>query len=271
MVKKVENRVEAFVDWENIRIRLGENYVEKITVAQIMDALEKLANDIGQLRQASFYSDFTLRREEAREIESKPRFRTRHALRSRRGKDQSDPVLISDLLEAVFTKRDYESLLLCSGDAHYCEPVRKASVKGVNIYICAVGLDVSPDLTSLAPFYPIEKYLDIDLTRKTAEAAILKDLSPKDLARWSKFVNILDSLEKNLPFVSVSYFHKDIMLSYSLGGQSRDDRIAYLETAKESEIVSIEPMDNPVRPGYTMRIIKLNRKNPLVKEILSRK
>lgn len=78
-------------------------------------------------------------------------------------------------------------------------------------------------------------------------------------------------MESKLPWVAVSYFHKDIMLSYNLGGQTQDARSAYIENARESEIITIEQIDNPARLGFKMRVIKLNRDTPLVKEILARK
>lgn len=265
------NRVDAFIDWENVRQRLSDNYIEKVSVDQVMEAIKKAASEIGTLRQATFYGDFTLRREQARDVEKKLHFGIRNVLRARSGRDQTDPVLIADLMELIFTPHDFDSILLCSGASHYCEVVRKASIKGIKIYICAVGIDASPDLTSLAPLYPIEKYLDIQLTRKLPEQQVLTGLSPRDLVRWAKFVSILDSVESKLPFVALSYFHKDIMLSYLIGGQTQDDRYAYIESARESEIISIEQIDNLARPGNKMSVIKLNRDNPVVKEILARK
>lgn len=271
MKSRKTNQVEAFIDWENIRLRLSDNYIEKVAVDQVMEAINKVADEIGTLRQATFYGDFTLRREEARDIERKPHFGIRNVLRARSGKDQTDPVLIANLMELILTPHDFDSILLCSGDSHYCEVVRKASIKSIKIYVCAVGIDASPDLTSLAPLYPIEKYLDIRLTPKLPEQQVLTGLSPKDLVPWTKFVSILDSVESRLPFVAFSYFHKDIMLSYLIGGQTQDDRYAYIEHAREAEIITIEQIDNPARPGKKMTVIKLNRDNPVVKEILGRK
>lgn len=265
------NRVEAFIDWENIRQRLSDNYIEKVSVDQVMEAIKKVASEIGVLRQATFYGDFTLRRDEARIIERKPLFRIRNVLRSRRGRDQTDPVLITELTEAIFTPHDFDCILLCSGDSHYCEPIRKASLENIKVYICAVGPDASPDLTSLAPFYPVERYLDTALTRRMLEQQFLPGMPPKDIAHWVKVVRILDGVESALPFVALSYFHKQIMLSYLIGGQTDDDRWAYIESAREHEIINLEQIDNPTRPGFKMRVIKLNRDNPIVKEILTRK
>ena len=270
MVKEKKNRVDAFIDWENIRHRLSDNYIEKVSISQVMDAVKKIANEIGVLRLATFYGDFISRRDDARTIQGKPNFTFRDVLRARSGSDQTDPVLITDLIKAIYTTRDFDIFLLCAGDAHYCEPIRQVSIQHIKVYVCAVGADVSPDLTSLAPLYPIEKYLDIQLTRKTGQPT-LTSLSPKDIARWAKFVSILDSMESTLPWVAVSYFHKIIMLSYNLGGQTQDARSAYIENARENEIISIEQIDNPARLGFKMRVIKLNRDTPIVKEILTRK
>ncbi len=257
MKGKGTNQVDAFIDWENIRRRLSDNYVEKVSIDQVMEAIKKVADEIGELRQATFYGDFTLRREEARVIERKTHFRIRNVLRARSGKEQTDPVLITELMELIYTPHDFNSILLCSGDSHYCEPIRKASIKGIKVYICAVGVDASPDLISLAPLYPIEKYLDTQLTRKVPGQQILAGLSPRDLARWAKFVSILDSVESRLPFVGLNYFHKEIMLSYLIGGQTDDDRWAYIESTREHEIVNIEQIDNPARP--TFKLAQLSR------------
>jgi hypothetical protein len=268
--KSKKNRVDAFIDWENIRHRLSDNYVEKISISQVMDIVKKVANEIGVLRLATFYGDFISRSDDARIIQGKPNFSFRNVLRARSGSDQTDPALITDLIKAIYTPRDFDIFLLCAGDAHYCEPIRQVLINHINIYVCAVGADVSPDLTSLAPFYPMEKYIDIKLTPKKGQPT-LTSLSPRDIAKWAKFVSILDSMESKLPWVAVSYFHKDIMLSYNLGGRTQDARSAYIENAREAEIVIIEQIDNPARPGFKMRVIKLNRDNPIVKEILARK
>lgn len=268
--KDKKDRVDAFIDWENIRHRLNDNYVEKVSISQVMDAVRKVANEIGVLRLATFYGDFISRREDARIIQGKPNFAFRDVLRAPSGSDQTDPALITDLIKAIYTPHDFDIILLCAGDAHYCEPIRQVSIKHIKTYVCAVGANVSPDLTSLAPFYPIEKYLDITLTQKKGQPT-LTSLSPRDISKWAKFVSILDSMESKLPWVAVSYFHKDIMLSYNLGGQTQDARAAYIENAIESEIINMEQVDNPARPGFKMRVIKLNRENAIVKEILARK
>jgi len=165
-------------------------------------------------------------------------------------------------------RKEVQNILVCAGDGDYAEVIRKADLQGMKVFVCAVGADVSPELTSLAPFYPIERYLDIQLTRKRREERVLPTLSPKSVAQWSKFVRLVSSLEATLPFVGLLYLRDTIMPSYRLGGDSRDDRFSYTEMAKESGIIEVYEMDNPMRPGTQMSCIRLKRENDIVAEIL---
>jgi hypothetical protein len=264
-------KVMILIDWENVRRGLLENYVETVSVDQVMDAFTKVAKEIGELDSAKFFGDFTLRREEARAIGNRRLFYTENVLRSRSIKDQADPTIIATIMELIFTDKEISVILLGAGDSSYCDVVRRVVQKGKDVRICAVALDVSTDLASLAPLFPIEKYLEVRLTRRTREAMqpSLPSLSPKEISRWLKLVKLLYGLESRLPFVALNYLLSTIMPSYRLGGQTKDDRFSYLETARESGIVAIEEIDNPARPGYKMWVVKLNREAPIVKEILS--
>ncbi len=264
-------RIVVLIDWENIRRGLSENYVETVTVDQVMDAFTKVAKEIGDLKQARFFGDFTLRREEARAIQNRVLFYPENVLRSRSIKDQADPAIIATIMELIYTGKDFDIILLGAGDSSYCDVVRRAVQNEKDVRICAVALGLSPDLASLATVFPIEKYLDIKLTRRTREALqpSLPALSPKEISRWLKLVKLLYSMESTLSFVSLNYFQNTIMPSYRLGGQTKDDRYSYLETARESGIAVTEEIDNPTRPGYKMWIIKLNREAAVVKEILA--
>lgn len=271
METKSLNQVEILIDWENIRRRLADNYAEAITIEQVMSAFEKVAKEIGRIQIATFYGDFTLRRDEARSIESKPLFKVRNVLRTVTQRDRVDSVIIADIMEMLTIQTEHSNIILGSGDSTYCDVIRRAIQKGLDTRICAVGVDVSAELSSLAPVYPIERYLNVQLTRRTRHVLqdTLPTLSSKDLARWMKLVKLLQSLETTLPFVGSAYFQNTIMASYFIGGQSRDDRFAYMETAREMGVIILYDIDNPTRPGYKMNAVKLNRENPVVKEILS--
>ena len=76
-------RVAAFVDWENIRQRLADNYIEKIDIAQVLPAIEKVASEIGQLQSCTVFGDWSLRRDDAYVIQQKPKFKPYSILQSR--------------------------------------------------------------------------------------------------------------------------------------------------------------------------------------------
>lgn len=84
------NQVVVLIDWENIRKRLADNYVESVNITQVMDAFEKVVKEIGKLRRATFFGDFTLRRDEARVVQSRPLFEYKNVLRSVRKPKGSD-------------------------------------------------------------------------------------------------------------------------------------------------------------------------------------
>lgn len=256
----------AYIDWENIRRRLADNYAEKVDVGAVMEAIEGVAAQIARLKRAVFYGDFTLRREEARAIQSKARFDFRNVLRARSGRDHTDQAMQLDIFEAALEKD--LPILICSGDSGYTEVIRKLTVRGHRVYVCAVGVDVSPELTSLAPFYPIEPHLPMELTSKTRTEPFQAALQRETLVRWSKFVRLLSSLESSIPFVGLSYLSRTIMPSYHMGGASADDRYAYLESAREQGVIDIYEIENPTRPGSTMRAVRLKRDNDIVTEIL---
>lgn len=270
MEREIPHQVVALIDWENIRRRLSDNYLEVVNIVQVMDAFEKVIGEIGTLDKASFYGDFTLRRDEARQIEKRPRFYLKNVLRSLTQRDRVDPVIVADIMEMLQPEKGNKAILLGAGDSSYCDVVRRA-IHYRDVRICAVGVDVSTELASLAPLFPIERYLDIALTRRIGHMVpeTLPPLSPKEISRWMKLVKLVHSLESTLPFVGHSYLLNTIMPSYRLGGQTSDDRFAYLETARELDILKIEETDNPARPGSKMRVVKLNRENQLVKEILA--
>jgi uncharacterized LabA/DUF88 family protein len=256
----------AYVDWENIRRRLADNYAEKVDVGAVMEGIGSVALQIGRLKRAVFYGDFTLRREEARAIQSKARFEFRNVLRARSGRDLTDQAMQLDIFEAALEKD--LPILICSGDSGYAEVIRKVTVRGHRVYVCAVGVDVSPELTSLAPFYPIEPHLPLELTKKTRTEPFQAGLQPGTLVRWNKLVRLLSSLESSIPFVGLSYLLRTIMPSYHMGGASSDDRYAYLESAREQGLIEIYEIENPTRPGTTMRAVRLDRGNEIVKEVL---
>jgi len=209
-------RVAAFVDWENIRQRLADNYTEKITIEQVLTAIEKVANEIGQLQSCTVFGDWSLRRDEAYIIQQKQRFKPYMVLRSGR-KDQTDPAMIAEILETCISSpsNSIGEILVCAGDSNYADVIRRGFSKDVRMHVCAVGIDVAKELTALAPFYPLERYLDKLPNLKRPTQVGLPGLSSID-PKFAKLIDVLNSVEQRLPYVVYTYFRGKIMPMYPL-------------------------------------------------------
>jgi hypothetical protein len=255
-----------FVDWENIRRSLKERYIEGISTECVLDALERVAEDLGGLQRAFVYGDFTLRRDDARLVERKPLFEYHNVLLSMTVKDRSDAVIIADIMEKMLQEPELDKILLCAGDSDYCDIVRRAIRLARSVFVCAVAGSAAQDLISLAPLYPIEKYLDMELTPRRPQ--ITAEIVADPVMKWKRLVTVLDQLEKKLEYVSVKYFRDTILSMYQLGGSSVDDKFAYLEAAKAIGLVLLDKIEDQRRSGFAITTIKLNRENEIVRKIL---
>lgn len=257
----------AFVDWENIRRSLKERYVEEIPVPRVLDAIEKVGREIGEFHRAIVYGDFTLRGDEARLVERKPYFECHYVLRSLTVKDRADAAIIADIMEKMFLEQNLDKILLCSGDSDYCDVVRRAIALAKSVFICAVAGSAALDLISLAPLYPLEKFIEMRLTYRRPQTTV--EIIADPLTKWKKFVILMDQLETKLPYISVKYLRDTILPMYQLGGPSLDERVAYLETAREMGLIFKDTHEDPTRSQFAITVVKLNRENETVQKILA--
>lgn len=263
-----KDKVMAFVDYENIRIGLAKNYVEHVTPAQIIKAIEILAKDRGEFRRGTFFGDWTKRPEDARDIEDRG-WRAHNVLATRGGKDRSDIPMALEIYDAFQNKKEITTFIIAFGDAGFKEIIIKGRENGKHTLVCAVGLEAARELITMAEgFFPIEVLLN--LTPKLP--ATLPGMEPsKGFRDWRPLVRRLDSLEKVLPYVVKNYF-RDTILDASFGcGETQEDKETFLGNASDEGVIETKDIPNPKVPGRTVTIIKLNRQNTLVKSILLQK
>jgi hypothetical protein len=266
--------VVIFVDYENIRRGLWRHFQrrvpEDISVETLLNALRDVANGIGTLSEGHVFGDWTVRREDARNIERVTHFRAQLVLRSDSKKDRTDPVMNFAIDDFFRDKPSITNILLCAGDADYCEVVRRGSRLHKNIYVCAVGPQTAPELLSIAKaFYPIEQRLGLKpLDIEEYKEAIAK-LDPDELARWTPLVRQLDKTESRLPYVVRSHFIK-YYISPGLGYGDEFEQIATtLDLAKNIGIIDYDSVPHP-HSNLPVRTVYLKRDNDLVKAILAR-
>lgn len=261
--------VAAFVDWENIRLRLADNYTQKVPVETVLNGIEKVANEIDTFQSCIVFGDWSLRRDDAHTIQQKPKFKPEMVLRVGQ-KDQTDPAMIAEILETIFNRAslDVDNILVCAGDSNYADAIRRGFARNVKMHVCAVGRDVSKELTALAPFYPLERYLDVTLTLKQPLQATLEGLPNMVDPRLTKLIDVLNSVEQRLPYVAFLYFRNKIMPMYAL---LAEDSSEVLKEAERLKVVKVFQRENPVNPGTLFRCIALEREHDIVKQIITPK
>jgi hypothetical protein len=267
-------RVVLFVDYENIRRGLWRHFQrrvpEDISIETLLNALKEIANSIGTLSEGHVFGDWTIRREDARDIERVTHFRAQLVLRSDSKKDRTDPVMNFAIDDFFREKPNITNILICAGDSDYCEVVRRGSRLHKSIFICAVGPQTAPELLSIAKaFYPIEqrlgiKPLDIDEYKKT-----IAKLGPDELAKWTPLVRQLDKTESRLPYVVRSHFIK-YYLAPGLGyGDEFEQVSTTLNLAKEIGIIDYNSVPHP-QSKLPVRTVQLNREHELVRAVLAK-
>jgi len=131
--------VAVFIDYENIRRGLWRHFQkrvpEDISIELLLNTIKEVSDSIGTLYEGHVFGDWTLRRTDAREIENVPHFRAQLVLRSDSKKDRTDPVMNFAIDDFFREKPTINNMVICAGDADYCEVVRRGSRLHKNIYI----------------------------------------------------------------------------------------------------------------------------------------
>jgi len=265
--------VAIFVDYENIRKGLWRNFQkrvpEDISVSVLLDAVKQVSDGIGSLYEGHVYGDWTIRREDAREIEKIPHFRAQLVLRSDSKKDRTDPVMNFALDDFFREKPKVNNVILCAGDSDYCEVVRRGSRMHKNIYVCAVGPQTAPELLSLAKaFYPIEQRLGLKTLGIDELKEAMAKLDPTEYSKWAPLIQQLDVTERRLPYVVRSHFINQYITPGLGYGDDFEQKATTLNLAEKLGLIEFDNVPHP-QGGQPVRTLRLNRDHPMVKAILA--
>lgn len=266
-------QVAMFVDYENIRIGLSRHFrkrvPEDIPVRDLLKALKTVAEELGVLYEAHIFGDWTLRPVDAREVEGTPHFRAQLVLRADSKKDRTDPAMNFFIDDFYREKSNINNIIVCAGDADYCEVVRRGRKIHKNIYVCAVGPQTAPELLSLAKaFYPIEQRLGLKPIDVKEIADAMAKLDPNELIKWAPLVKQLDTVERRLPYVVRSHFMKQYMTPGLGYGDTFEQKEATLDLAGQLELVEFDRVPGP-KDGMPVRTVRLRRDHTMVKTILA--
>jgi len=252
------------IDWENIRRGLAD-FAQSVTLIQVCTAFESVAARFGDYRGGTVFGDWTLRPDDARVFEDHG-LQAYNVLRSRSGKDRSDPAIILEVYDSVRDKPDINTFILGSGDSDFKELIRRAKQKGKQVVICALGVTIANELKTMTPIFPLEA--ELGLTPKAIVTLSLPGIAlTPTLGKWKAFVTRLHEMERTHPYIVLNYLRR--LLSQAWGaGDTEAERAAFIQEALSQDIVITYELDNPQLPGRTVTALRLNRDNDLVKQIL---
>ena len=265
--------VAIFMDYENMRRGLWNHFQKRvsqdISIGQLLEAVKQIANEIGSLYEAHVFGDWTVRPDDAREIEKTPQFRASLVLRSESKKDRTDPVMNFAIDDFFRQHTEISDVVLCAGDSDYCEVLRRGNRMHKNLYVCAVGPQTAPELLSLAKaFYPIEQRLGLTPVDARELAEAIARVDPAELKKWAPLIRQLDQAEQRLPDVVRSHFIKQYMAPGLGYGDTFEQKAMTLALATQVGLLEDDRVPHP-EDGRPVRTIRLNRNHDLVKAVLA--
>lgn len=254
----------AHIDYENIRWRFRD-YVEYITLEDVIRVFESLGKELGELRQMFFYGDWTRRRQDARKIEEHG-FRAVNVLSKIHGADRSDATMSFAIDDQSRENPEITTFLLGAGDADYKEVILRCRERGKRIYAVCFGRSASRELFTMTEgVYPLEVRLNLT-ERQPAALPALEILDEPNKRRY--LIRRIDSLEKTLPDVVRNYLRDKILLPMKQFGETAADVDAFLNRELEEGYLEEYTVDNPKIPKRQVKCLRLKREVPMVAEAL---
>lgn len=252
--------------WKHFHKRVPED----IPVGKLLGAIKEVSDSIGSLYEGQVFGDWTVRTNDAREIENVQHFRAILVLRSDSKKDRTDPVMNFAIDDFIREKPNIGNIILCAGDSDYCEVARRASRLHKNMYVCAVGPQTAPELLSLTKaFYPIEQRLGLKpLDAEELKEALAK-LDASELSKWTPLIIQLDTVERRLPYVVRTHFINQYITPGLGYGDEFEQKAAVLSLARELGLLEFDRVPHP-QSGLPVQTLRLNRNHEMVKIILTR-
>jgi hypothetical protein len=253
----------AHIDYENIRWRFRD-YVEYITLEQLIEAFQSIGKEIGELRQMFFYGDWTRRPKDARRIEEYG-CRAVNVLSKIRGSDRSDPTMMF-AIDDQSRKEEITAFLLGAGDADYKEVILRCREKGKRIYAVCFGRSASRELFTMTEgVYPLE--VRLALTEKRPIALPTSELLDEP-SRTAYIIQRIDSVEKTLAYIVRNYLCDKILLPMKQFGETSEEVSNFLDNEFKKGYLEEYTIENPKLPGKQVKCLRLKRDHPLVTESL---
>ena len=149
------------IDWENIR-RGAQLYQRSVTPRSLYDAMRNVGEVFGEVKGGKAFGDWGLRPDDGVAF-SETGIQPYQAPRTMAGKDRSDPAMLLEVYDWLRDRNDCGVIVLGSGDSDFQILVDRARGMGRRIVLCAFSQSVARDMLAVAPLFPLEAELGIQL------------------------------------------------------------------------------------------------------------
>ena len=186
-----------------------------------------------------------------------------HAPRTMAGKDRSDPSILLEVYDWLRDREDCRFVILGSGDSDYQVLVDRARSMDRRIILCAFSQSVARDMLAVAPLFPLEAELGIQLAEHGDVDVQLS--TPGEQTRVVQtFVREMSRLESRMSFVGYSMLCNQWMLDWSVAWNEYECRKLVDQWISEG-IIERHDVQNPNNPQFPTSAVKLVRDNEVVR------
>lgn len=252
------------IDWENIR-RGAQLYQRSVTPQSLYDAMRNVGEVFGDVRGGKAFGDWGLRPDDGLAF-SETGIQPYQAPRTMAGKDRSDPAMLLEVYDWLRDRQDCGVIVLGSGDSDFQILVDKARGMGRRIVLCAFSQSVARDMLAVAPLFPLEAELGIQLAEH-GDIPVQEQNEQAIQDVLHVFVREMAKLEGRMNFVGYSMLCNQWMLDWGIAWNEYECRKLVDQWIYE-EIIERHDVHNPNNPQFPTSAIRLVRTNELVRDAL---
>ena len=256
------------IDWENIR-RGAQLYQKIISPQALYEAMTNVGQVFGQVLGGKAFGDWSLRPDDGTAF-TQAGITLYHAPRTMAGKDRSDPSILLEVYDWLRDREDCSVVILGSGDSDYQVLVDRARGMGRRVILCAFSQSVARDMLAVAPLFPLEAELgiqlaehgdvDVHLPTQEEQAEAAQDV-------LHVFVREMSKLEARMNFVGYSMLCNQWMLDWGIAWNEYECRQLVEDWLYEG-IIERHDVPNPNNPQFPTSAVRLIRANETVRDAL---
>ena len=262
------NGVLIAIDWENIR-RGAQLYQKTVTPQALYDAMSSVGEVFGEVKGGKAFGDWSLRPDDGTAF-NQAGITLFQAPRTMAGKDRSDPAILLEVYDWLRDRDDCSVVILGSGDSDYQVLVDRARAMGRRVILCAFSQSVARDMLAVAPLFPLEAELGIQLAEHGDVEVQLP--TPEEEAQAFQdvlhvFIREMSKLEGRMNFVGYSMLCNQWMLDWGIAWNEYECR-RLVEDWLYDGVIERHDVPNPNNPQYPTSAVRLIRTNETVRDVL---